>query len=126
MKYLQSAWKSTINTMLRDPDGCSWVDMATLEDGRKLSLVMGYQEGYEEGEEFQIKKEGKIWTLCAKLAVNIDDLQCDYEVDWNMPYNKSGDVYDTDMAVTSDLDLKWYKEQAEIIANLLNEGNLEV
>lgn len=73
MKDLQSAWDKMIQSMLEDSNGCTWVDMETLEDGRKLSLVMGYQKGYDEGEEFQTKDNGTVWTLCAKLAVNIDD-----------------------------------------------------
>lgn len=126
MKDLQMAWLMMLQSMLKDSDGCTWVDMETLEDGRKLALVMGYQTGYDEGEEFQIKENGTVWALCAKLAVNIDDLQCDYGLDWYMPYNKDGDVYDTEMAVTSKTDLDWYKEQAKIIAKQLNEGTLEV
>lgn len=126
MKDLQSAWDKMLSTMLKDSEGCTWVDMETLEDGRKLVLVMGYQTGYDEGEEFQIKDNGTVLTLCAKLAVNIDDLQCDYDVDWYMPYTKDGDVYDTEMAVNSKTDLEWYKEQAKIIAKQLNEGTLEV
>lgn len=126
MKDLQSAWDKMLSSMLKDSNGCTWVDIETLEDGRKLALVMGYQTGYDEGEEFQIKENGTVWTLCAKLAVNIDDLQCDYDVDWYMPYTKDGDVYDTEMAVTSKTDLEWYKEQAKIIAKQLNEGTLEV
>lgn len=126
MKDLQSAWDKMLSSMLKDSEGCTWVDMETLKDGRKLALVMGYQTGYDEGEEFQIKENGTVWTLCAKLAVNIDDLQCDYDVDWYMPYAKDGDVYDTEMAVTSKTDLDWYREQAKIIAKQLNEGTLEV
>lgn len=33
-----------------------------------------------------------------KIAFNLDDMQCDYEDDWGMPYDpESGDVYDTDV-----------------------------
>lgn len=53
-------------------------------------------------------------------------LQCDYDVDWYMPYIKDGDVYDTEMAVSSKTDLDWYREQAKMIAKQLNEGTLEV
>ena len=35
--------------------------------------------------------------IVGKIAVNCDDLQCDYDMDWNMPYNsETGDVWDTE------------------------------
>lgn len=34
--------------------------------------------------------------LCAKIAANWDDLQCDYDYDWAMPMNLDGDVIDTE------------------------------
>ena len=43
-----------------------------------------------------------------------------------MPWDKNGDIYDTDMALTKDYDdVSWYNQQADIIAKKLNSGELE-
>lgn len=41
------------------------------------------------------------FTLACKIAVNCDDLQCDYDWDWNMPYDEEG-VIDTEYSIYSD------------------------
>lgn len=119
-----------------NPDGTVWHVMETLNDGRQLCLVMGYQEGYDKGEPYQITtKSGEVLTLCEKLAVNIDDLQCDYDVDWYMPWDKkSGEVWDTDTSVWDctkenewDFGSEYYLNDAALrIAEGLNNGTLEV
>ena len=120
-------FKKAIEKQAVSLDGTTWLDMAKLDDGRMLCLVLGWQEGYGEGEEkYQKVEGGKVYTLCAKLAVNIDDLQCDYDVDWFMPWNADGDVMDTDMAVDSDGDFDWYEHEAQSLVEGLNNGTLEV
>ena len=97
-------------------DSCMWLDMARLDDGRTLCLVLGWQDGYDVGEKYQQKVGDTLYTLCAKIAVNIDDLQCDYDVD----------LIDTDMAIDSDGDFDWYEHEATNIADGLNKGSLKV
>lgn len=98
--------------------------MGETNDGDSLYLVFGWKDGYEGNEDFQKEDAGVIYTLCAKLAFNIDDLQCDYDIDWVMPWDNKGDVYDTDMAVSSG-DVAWYNDSAEDIINKCNKGELE-
>lgn len=73
---------------------------------------------------FKYKKNGTIYTLCAKLAFNNNDSQCDYDIDWTMAWNDVGYIYDTDMAVTKD-DSDWYNDSAERIIKECNNGELE-
>lgn len=105
-------------------ESVAWLEMGELFDGRKLCLVFGWTDEYEAGEKYQKKVGKKIYTLTSKLAVNIDDLQCDYDIDWYMPYGKNGDVYDTEMAVADDQWL-YYKKEAQHIIRLMNTGVLE-
>lgn len=127
MGITKEDYNKLVETALAHKDGVAWHTMGTLEDGRDLCLVMGYEEGYDRGEKYQDEIEGTIWTLCQKLAVNIDDLQCDYGMDWYMPWDKkSGDVWDTDMAVSDDSDVDWYNDQAKEIIKGLEDGTLEV
>lgn len=107
-------------------EGVGWVEMGDLPDGRKLCFVVGWGEGYEKGDG-EIQKEvcDRIFTVCGKLAVNVSDLQCDYDMDWYMPSNKNGDVYDTDEAYDEE-NLSWWESEAEKIIELFKNGELQV
>ena len=117
-----------VNTAKDNPDGVVWHVMGRLKDGRELCLVFGYEEGYEDGEDYQIKEGDETWTLCCKLAVNIDDLQAGYDYDWYMPSDKkTGGIWNTDMAVCKEAtDVDWYNEEAKAIIEAFDKGELEV
>lgn len=128
-------FKNAINTMLENSyiDGVSYIPLDKTSDGKTIAIVIGWQDGYEEGEKWQVKmpmlnEKDLIFTLCAKVAINIDDLQCDYNFDWYMPSNKDGDVFDTDSALSGDYkrDLEWLTSQAEEVIDGLNKGVLTI
>lgn len=120
-------YESLIQLSLNHPDGTSYQPVETLPDGRKLCLVIGWQVGYDEGEDYQLKVGNTLYTLCEKLAVNVDDLQCDYGVDWYEPWDKkTGDVWMTDQSVVKDDDVDWINEQAKEIKEAFERGELEV
>lgn len=117
--------KNAIDTLMSEDgtNGVVYQPVSTLDDGRDLCLVVGWVDGYDDGSE-DYQRDG--YTLCAKLAINIDDLQCDYDVDWYMPWGDNGDIYDTDMALSKNYDdVDWYNNQAKIITEALNAGRLE-
>ena len=109
-------------------DGVVHFDLGKTDDGKTIALVLGYEDGYNDGEDYQIKMGDTTLTLCGKIAINIDDLQCDYDFDWYMPWNKDGDVFDTSMALSKDHteDLEWFLSQAEEMINLLQKGVLTI
>ena len=51
-----------------------------------------------------------------KIARNIDDLQYDYDLDWNMPIYGDSEVFDTEMTLDSSSNIKRVVE--EILENL--------
>lgn len=124
VKITKKLFKDAIKARKDFIDGVTYIPVRHLKDGRDLCLVFGYEQGYARGDaDYQVDD----YTLCAKLAVNIDDLQCDYDIDWYMPWDKDGNIYDTDMSVTKDCSsADWYNEAADIIANKLDNGELEV
>ena len=122
-------FKNAIDTMLNGYiDGVSYVPLSKTDDGKTIALVLGYELGYNDGEDYQVKVGTETYTLCGKIAVNIDDLQCDYDFDWYMPSNKDGDIYDTSMALSKNHaeDLTWFLSQAEEVINLMNKGVLTI
>lgn len=130
-------FESAIETLLKNKDGAVYQKVATFDDGVDLYLVFGWGEGYDETDDAYQEKEGdRIYTICAKLAVNTDDLQCDYDIDWRMPTYKGDDVvdvYDTERGVakleaSGDKDYSkladYYNEEVKDIVSLYNKGEL--
>lgn len=122
-------FKDAIDTMLNGYiDGVSYIPLSKTDDNKTIAIVIGWQDGYNDGEEWQVKYGDMIFTLCAKVAINIDDLQCDYNFDWYMPSNKDGDIYDTNIALSGDYrcDLAWLLGEAEEMINLMDKGVLTI
>lgn len=119
-------WEQLVTIAKDEINGVAWQPIGKIKDGRQLCLVMGYEDGYDAGEQYQVTVGDTIFTLCAKLAINIDDLQCDYDMDWYMPWDKkTGDVWDTNMAVNGDQDIDWYNDEAKAIINEFYKGTIE-
>lgn len=109
-------------------DGVVYFPIDKTDDGKTIALVLGWQEGYNKGETYQTTMGDTTLTLCGKIAVNIDDLQCDYDFDWYMPWGENGDVYDTNMALSENHaeDLAWFLGEAEEVIKLMNENVLTI
>ena len=123
--------KKKIEWLKEQGDGVAWISMGEIPDGRELCLVFGWGEGYDREKDLIQEKEGNaLYTICSKLAVNIDDLQCDYGMDWYMPSDKkTGEIWDTDTAVNKDLkhlDLDWYVKESKEIIKAFERGELQV
>ena len=75
-------------------------------------LVMGWtKREFDENFKEYFDEDG--YALCCKIAVNDSSLQCDYDIDWTMPFDEE-DVLDTEDFATeehiSEL-LKTYNEK---------------
>lgn len=60
-----------------------------------------------------------------KIAINIDDLQCDFDYDWAMPLMKDGDVYDSEHAI-DDKSFDYLTDEAEFVMAELKNGTLKI
>lgn len=112
MKNMKSRY-NFVAKALRQNEGVSFYGMGKCDNGETLYLVISKIDG-----EYQ-----------AKLAFNADDLQCDYDVDWIMPYAENGDVYDTDTTIDDDpelFDWDYWLGEAETIKSLVNQGEIGV
>lgn len=108
--------------------GTAWVELGDLSNGKKLCFVVGWQDGYEDnGHGFAKHEDGTLYTLACKLAYNCDALQCDYDMDWVMPVEKSsGDVVDTESMVMLDWWVEWeyWERLAKQIIEDFKKGKL--
>ena len=78
----------------------------TKEKERHWAIVLGWADGFDYS--IQDKFKRKSYRLCAKFAYQSSNsmMQCDYDIDWLIPYNKdSGDVDDTEVGIYSGDDL---------------------
>ena len=66
--------------------------------------------------------------MCGKVAVNIDDLQCDYDFDWYMPWSEDGDVYDTETSIgkSAGRTYDYLLNEAKFVLSELENSNLTV
>lgn len=74
------------------------------------AIVFGYMDGFTDD-----PKDKDYTQFCGKVAYQAYNnvMQCDYDVDWTMPYDeKTGEVDDTNIAITSPDDVKWLLDQA--------------
>ena len=70
------------------------------DNNNDWAIVLGWQDGYEEDKNDDCTVD--TWRICIKLAYQPLNsmLQCDYDIDWLMPYNKkNGGVYDTNYPI---------------------------
>lgn len=84
-----------------DITGTMWYALGTINDNKYAIVFTQDEEG----------KRGKV----AYQSVN-SIMQCDYDIDWLMPYNEAtGEVDDTDISIDTIEDVRWLIEQAERI-----------
>ena len=66
--------------------------------------------------------------MCGKIAVNINDLQFDYDFDWYMPWSKDGDIYDAEISIGKSIErtYNYLLDEAKYVLSELENGNLTV
>lgn len=83
-----------------------WI-LDTDENNNDWAIVLGWAYGFE-ADETDDCMDGK-WRLCTKLAYQPNNslMQCDYDIDWLMPYNEeSGEVDDNEISIYPDTNIE--------------------
>ena len=94
------SFTNAVKEMTQHKEGCYHWWLGTDNNGNNWAIVLGWKDGYEEDDSDELS-DGT-WHLAAKVAYQPHNsiMQCDYDVDWTMPYDKeTGDVWDTDTTV---------------------------
>ena len=127
-KLTKKTIQNCIDFVWNNKDGTSYIEMGELPDGRKLCLVFGWDSDYDKGDcAYQDIIGDTVYTICSKLAVNIDDLQCDFDIDWYMPCDKkTNEVWYTMMAVPKNFNCEYYEKQTKAMLEAFNKGEIEV
>lgn len=82
------------NYLNENNEGCCHIDFGETEDGYFYSICMGWTKAYDN------------WKIAWKIGrqkIN-NAMQTDLDIDFEMPYDSNGDVYDTLEVVNKDTD----------------------
>ena len=106
---------SSIKWLNDEKCGCCFQKVAETDGGTGLLIVLGWQDGYDKAEPNTPNADGT-YRICAKIAYQHSNnaMQCDFDVDWYMPYNKkTGDVDDTCAEIeATKQNVKWLNDTA--------------
>ena len=117
-KSLADFIQDAINGLKKDATGTYYYRL-----GGRFHYVLGTSNfaaatewSEEDLKELALAQDGN--PIVGKIAVNCDDLQCDYDIDWYVPINdRTGDVWDTESAIYNDEDLN------ALAASIIDEYN---
>ena len=103
VKSLADFIQDALNGLKKDATGTYYYKL-----GGRFHYVLGTSNAADWSEddlkELALAQDGN--PIVGKIAVNCDDLQCDYDMDWYMPINdRTGEVWDTESAIYNDEDL---------------------
>ena len=122
-------FKNGIDWLMSNHDGCVNVKVGKTPEGKDVAIVLGFVDGYDkDADEYQIMLNEKLLTMCGKIAVNINDLQFDYDFDWYMPWSKDGDIYDAETSIGKSIErtYNYLLDEAKYVLSELENGNLTV
>lgn len=88
----------------RDLTDTRWSNLES--DGNKQwAVVLAWQDGFDnEGDDGKYKLNE--YRICGKIAYN-DSYMHEYDIDWLMPSDEHGDVYDSEISLESDNDVSF-------------------
>ena len=121
---LSKSLKESVKWLWDNKCGCCHWNLLTDEKGREWSIVLGWNEGYEDSDnEHYFVDDG--FAIATKIAYQESDcyMQTDMDLDFTMPYDeKTGDVCDTCSAVSRNED---YDKLAEYLLKSFNDVTKE-
>lgn len=105
---IYTSFSKTVQAMqsTKFPGTYHW-NLDTDRNNNDWAIVLGWSDGFESNPDDPCT-DGT-YRLCAKLAYqpNNSMLQCDYDVDWLMPYDEeTSEVDDTEISIYPGTDLK--------------------
>lgn len=95
--------KQAVDFLLKEPNGCFFKKLLTDNDNNAWGIVIGWSGGFDRHVATPFS-DGE-YRICSKIAINDSALQCDYEWDFTMPYDKeTGEVFDTSTELGTDFE----------------------
>ena len=112
--------QSTVKSLLqrRDLSETYWITLKE-ENNITWALVLAWCDGFDNENDEQFKFNTH--RICGKIAFNNSYMQSDYDLDWDMPWYKDGDVCYTDCSIESEEDIArnfmYWEREWEAIKN---------
>lgn len=118
--------KQAVDFLLKEKEGCYFKPLKIDNGNNKWGIVIGWGAGFDEQEKTSFS-DGE-YRICSKIAYNDSALQCDYDIDFVMPYDKeTSEVYDTDTELGTDFEAEALRlsKEFERVANFFGLYNEE-
>lgn len=76
----------------KEQGGCYHWKVAT-KDKMNICIVLGWTDGFDKNDPDKDKYQDDTWRLAVKVGYQPSNsmMQCDYDVDWQVPYDQFGD-----------------------------------
>ena len=78
--------KQAVEFLLKEKQGCYFKPLKIDNGNNKWGIVIGWGAGFDEKEKTSFSD--REYRICSKIAYNNSALQCDYDIDFVMPYDK--------------------------------------
>ncbi len=105
-------FENMIDTVMQDIEklrkegiGCLYYTMDTNDKVNRWAIAFGFMPGFTDNE-----NDDDYWRVCGKVAYQPRNsiMQCDFDVDWCVPWNEANNEADTeDIQIGSKDDIKW-------------------
>ena len=117
-KQLTKQIRNSVVSLYKEKCGCCHWHLLTDDKSRRWSIVVGWSYGFDEDEDGYFSDGA--WQICSKIAYEEKDnaMQTDFDLDFTMPFDEDGFVYDTCSSIAKSVDwenladnlLKQFKE----------------
>lgn len=98
-----------IEKLRKEKIGCLYYTLDANDKENRWAIVIGFFPGFTNNED-----DDDYYRICGEIAYQSKKsiMQCDADVDWTQPYNeKTGEVDDTNIQITSKDDLLWLAKE---------------
>lgn len=111
IQYVKDLRKEEYSTCMLHLDGTNF--------DKSWAIVAGWSEGFDPAYADSFSKKDS--RVCVKLAYQPSNsaMQCDYDIDWQMPMLNDSDVDDTETAIYDDTDIE------SVVNNLISHFKLK-
>lgn len=107
-KTLIEAFTKAVENMRKyHENGTYYWHLGRDENNNNWAIVLGWANGFEEDENDDYSSG--TYRLCTKLAYQSNNsiMQCDYDIDWAMPYDEeTGEVDDNEVPIYTDSNME--------------------
>ena len=109
---------AAIEQMRENHDDNLYYWIVDRDDSKNWAVVLGWCDGFDENEVDDCM-DGT-YRMCVKLAYQSVNsvMQCDYDIDWCMPYDENGEVLNAEFSIYPNINFEVTETMVEHFSEL--------